>query len=59
MTSSREPIVSVLMPALDATETIEAAIESVLVDEPLPVEILVIDDGSSDGTVEMIETDWR
>ena len=55
MTSSREPVVSVLMPALDATQTIEAAIESVFADERVPAEILVIDDGSSDGTLDMIE----
>ncbi len=55
MTSSKEPVVSVLMPALDATQTIEAAIESVFADERVPAEILVIDDGSSDGTLDMIE----
>jgi succinoglycan biosynthesis protein ExoO len=42
------------MPALDATQTIEAAIESVFADELVPAEILVIDDGSSDGTIEMV-----
>jgi succinoglycan biosynthesis protein ExoO len=43
------------MPALDATETIQAAIESVFADEMVPSEILVVDDGSTDGTIEMIE----
>lgn len=50
---SDTPLVSVLMPALNATETIEAAIASVF-DDDVPAEILVADDGSTDGTVEMI-----
>lgn len=50
---SDTPLVSVLMPALNATETIEAAIESVFADN-VPAEVLVVDDGSTDGTIEMI-----
>ena len=49
------PTVSVLMPALNATETIEAAIDSVFSDETVAAEVLVIDDGSTDGTIELIE----
>jgi hypothetical protein len=43
------------MPALNATETIEAAIDSVFSDETVAAEVLVIDDGSTDGTIELIE----
>ncbi|HEX6147191.1 MAG TPA: glycosyltransferase family 2 protein [Acidimicrobiia bacterium] len=51
---SDTPLVSVLMPALNAAETIEAAIGSVFAGSDVPAEILVADDGSTDGTVEMI-----
>ena len=49
------PLVSVLMPALNATATIEAAIASVFGDGDVPAEILVVDDGSTDGTPDLIE----
>ena len=50
------PTVSVLMPALNATETIEAAIDSVFSDETVAAEVLVIDDGSSDRSREVVRS---
>jgi glycosyltransferase involved in cell wall biosynthesis len=48
-------MVSVLMPVLDGERTIALALESVFSDDRVPVEVLVVDDGSTDGTVSLIE----
>ncbi len=46
--------VSVIMPMFDAAETVGAAAESILA-EPIPgLELLVIDDGSTDGGAEVL-----
>jgi succinoglycan biosynthesis protein ExoO len=47
-------MVSVIMPVLNATETIEAAIASAFDNEDISVEILVVDDGSEDGTIDLV-----
>lgn len=52
--SNSDPLVSVIMPALNATATIEAAIDSAFDTDEVPVEILVVDDGSDDGTMDLI-----
>lgn len=49
-----QPRVSVLVPARDAADTIEAALESVLATPAVPLELLVVDDGSSDGTRDVV-----
>jgi len=41
---------SVVIPAFNAAATLAAALESVLAQRPAPLEILVIDDGSTDDT---------
>jgi glycosyltransferase involved in cell wall biosynthesis len=47
---------SILMPVYNESRTIRAAIDRVLaVDYPCPVELIVIDDGSQDGTVEILQ----
>lgn len=51
---SAEPLVSVLMPAYNCAQFIGAAIESVLKQTFSGFELLVIDDGSADGTVEVV-----
>src|SRR4051812_17717409 len=40
----------------NAEQTIKAAVESVLRQELQPIEFLVVDDGSTDGTVSLIES---
>ena len=44
------PPVSVLIPARDEAANIEAALRAILVERVLPLEVLVLDDGSTDGT---------
>ncbi|KAA0101928.1 glycosyltransferase family 2 protein [Mycolicibacterium sp. P1-18] len=45
------PVVSVVLPAFDAETTIAAAVRSVLADDSVPLELIVVDDGSTDGTL--------
>lgn len=51
-----EQTVSVVMPAYNCINTIDAAVTSVAQQTVLPLELLVIDDGSTDGTLEQIQT---
>ena len=56
MTSAIEaPGVSVIMPFLDAGQFIEEAIESVLSQTIPGVELLLIDDGSTDRSTDLAE----
>jgi glycosyltransferase involved in cell wall biosynthesis len=48
--------VSVIIPTHNSAETIERAIESVLKQDMLPKEIIVVDDCSTDNTVELVRT---
>jgi glycosyltransferase involved in cell wall biosynthesis len=48
--------ISVVIPAYNSVATIKAALDSVLAQMVAPDEILVLDDGSSDGTLEILET---
>lgn len=47
------PLVSILMPAYNAEDTIAAAIESVLAQEVSNWELVIVDDGSTDHTVDV------
>lgn len=49
-----EPLVSVLMPAYNSASFISAAIESILAQTYTNFELLIIDDGSTDSTLEII-----
>ncbi len=49
------PLVSVLLASYQHASFVEAAIRSVLAQENVNYELLVIDDGSTDGSVEIIE----
>ncbi len=51
-----EPVVSVMMPARDAALYIAEAIESVLAQQGPPLELLVVDDGSTDDTAGIAES---
>ncbi|MGB9097869.1 glycosyltransferase family 2 protein [Erwinia sp.] len=51
-----QPTVSVIMPVWNGREFIAEAIDSLLNQSLPPAQIIVIDDGSTDGTTELIET---
>ena len=53
------PLVSAIMPAYNAAAFIEQALDSVRGQRYPNLEILVVDDGSNDGTVEIVETAAR
>ena len=53
--SAANPTVSVLMPAWNRARYVEEAIRSVLAQTERALELIVIDDGSTDGTVELVE----
>lgn len=46
--------VSVIIAAYDAAGTIEAAVASIRAQTRLPAEVIVVDDGSSDGTADLV-----
>lgn len=50
----RGPVVSVLMPAWNAEKTIEYAINSILEQTWQPLELIIVDDASTDNTWEII-----
>ena len=54
MTSDARPIVSVLIPCWNAAGSIERALDSVLEEDGLPLECVVVDDGSSDRTLDVV-----
>ena len=51
MTTGSPPLVTVVIPAFNRVGTIRAAVESVLSQSYADLELLVVDDGSSDGTM--------
>lgn len=48
-------MISVVIPAFNAEETIERALDSVLGQSHRDLEVIVVDDGSSDGTAEIVD----
>ena len=46
-----KPLVSVIMPAYNASEWIEEALLSVIASKYRPIEVIVMDDGSKDDTL--------
>jgi cellulose synthase/poly-beta-1,6-N-acetylglucosamine synthase-like glycosyltransferase len=53
----RSPLVSVLLPVRNGESHVDAAIESMLRQTLTDLEVLVVDDGSADGTPDRLE-DW-
>ena len=49
-----DPIVSIVMPAFNAAEFIGQALRSALAEGAVPVEVLVVDDASTDATVDVV-----
>jgi glycosyltransferase involved in cell wall biosynthesis len=54
--AENDPLVSVIMAAYNAADHIGAALESVLAQEWSPLEVVVVDDGSTDGTAEIVRS---
>jgi len=54
--TSRPLDVSVIIPAYQAAETLGRALSSVAAQTAAPAEVIVVDDGSSDGTADVAET---
>ena len=50
------PLVSVIIPAYNAEKTIGRALESVLLQNYAPIEIIVVNDASHDGTAAVVES---
>ena len=53
-TSPRDPEVSVLVPCWNAARSIERALDSALAEHGVPLECVVVDDGSTDGTPDVV-----
>lgn len=56
MTPTEAPLVSVIVPAYNGERFIAEAIESILAQSYSPLELIVVDDGSTDGTREVVRT---
>ena len=50
--------ISVVIPTYNRKHTLPRALDSVLAQSYKPFEIIVIDDGSSDGTIDMIKSKY-
>jgi glycosyltransferase involved in cell wall biosynthesis len=51
---SEPPRISILVPTWNAAATVERALESVLAERDVPLEVVVVDDASTDGTADVV-----
>lgn len=56
---SRRPLVSVVMPAHNHESYVEEAIASVLEQDVDDLELIIVDDGSTDGTPGLVDAHWE
>jgi hypothetical protein len=56
MPSGVAPRVSILVPTWNAAATVERALASVLAEHDVPLEIVVVDDASTDGSADLVAT---
>jgi hypothetical protein len=54
-TTAERPLVSVLIPTWERAEMVAQAIDSVLAQDYGPIEVIVVDDGSTDATPELLQ----
>ena len=54
MGATNEPLVSIVIPVFDAARTVGEAVASVLTQTLGAVEVIVVDDGSTDGSAEVV-----
>lgn len=52
----KKPLVSVIMPVFNRAETVKKAVDSVLAQEWSELELIVVDDGSTDDSVQILES---
>ena len=50
------PLVSVIMPAYNASEWLEDALNSIVASDYRPIEVIVMDDGSKDDTLDKAQS---
>jgi succinoglycan biosynthesis protein ExoO len=53
-----EPVVSVVIPCFNTRDCAAFAIKSALAQHDVPVEVIVVDDGSTDGTLDMVRREF-
>lgn len=53
---NKDPLVSIIIPTYNGTKTIQKTLQSVLSQVYKNYEIIIVDDGSSDSTVELVKT---
>lgn len=56
MYTIKKPIVSVIIPTYNAAEYVRDAIGSALSSTRIPLEVIAVDDGSTDGTLQILES---
>ena len=51
-----DPVISVVIPVYNASTTIEACLQALAAQNRLPLEVIVVDNGSSDGTTQQVQS---